>query len=633
MARPSSNAQEKSQYHHFIPRFILRNYSHPGQRPAASRPSKNRGKSKNAARSKDPLLFGLNLSGEEPEITETSVAKTFGMMDMYRDFGAFTKQHQVEEQLSVLESRAGEIISTIRKAFEAGKTDVWITRTQRDTLRKFLFIMKYRSSRFHKRYCHENTDDYDEDDKERMMEYMEKNNIKKPIDEWMEKLRKRIYPDDAEWFINNVQGFYMALMTPSNQEDEFLLTQNAYSIHEGAVTERFNPVTGKMECTAYTEFHLFASIAPRLLIVLRSYLLPVSQEDSDSTIKKHRKVLYEASVASHCHPEQAGSLLRDLPISKALNSYSKIVDGRTVLINRGPIGANDSFGFTFFSTPEGYVFKINDIMLEESHRIDLIIFNNKAAAFKSLDHYLNFRAGFDVDSGRVANIRKLRQSAQLLAAALPAQATSNLQETTSPVKDSSGDKVYVLFTKDSKANQRYFELSGKSLDHDDFDHARGLLFMRIKLDSTTRYLLRDVREKARNKFLEEYERIPVQIVWIYLKRIRFMKLGGTVISARNVLEDGELPAQQLHGAEDVIAAFEKATRAARETIKANSEHLPKFPLDHIFSDDEKIELLTRDVLRDYNTEEGIKGLIEDSELEKVLFDIVYPLFASRQRSR
>lgn len=78
--------------------------------------------------------------------------------------------------------------------------------------------------------------------------------------------------------------------------------------------------------------------------------------------------------------------------------------------------------------------------------------------------------------------------------------------------------------------------------------------MRIKLDSTTRYLPGDVREKARNKFLEEYERIPVQVVWIYLKRIRFMKLGGTVISARNVLEDGELPAQQLHGAEDAIAA-------------------------------------------------------------------------------
>ncbi|KAH8649432.1 hypothetical protein BGZ60DRAFT_422302 [Tricladium varicosporioides] len=716
MGEPSSNTQEKSQYHHFIPRFILRNYSHLGQRPAASRGSKNRRKGRNAARSKEPMLFGLNFAGEEPEIIETSVAKTFGMMDMYRDFRASTRQHQVEEQLSVLESRAGEIISTIRKAFEAGKTDVWITRTQRDTLRKFLFIMKYRGSRFHKRYCHENTDDYDENDKEKMVEYMEKNDIKKPVDvwldnirgildlkmdgqEWMDILRKRIYPDDAEWFINNVQGFYMALMTPFNQEDEFLLTENAYSIHEGAASERFNPITGKMELSAYTEFHLFAPIAPRLLIVLRSSLLPVPEEDSDPTIRVQRKLLYEASLASYHRPEAAGLLLRDLPINKARNSYSKIVDGRSVLISKGPIGANDRFGFTFFPIPEEYVFKINDIMLEESHRIDLIIFNNNAAAFKSLSHYLNSRAEFDTDTRRVANIRRLRRSAQLLATALPAQVTFSLQETMPPVKESSGDKVYLLFTKDSKAKQLYFELSGKSLDHSDFDQARELLFMRIKLDSTTRYLPQDIRANARNKFLEQYERIPVQVVWIYLKRIRFMKLGGTMINVQNVLEDNQLPAQQLHGAEDVIVAsrevfrkkdfcrlmhhaslnaflvakplwglineltlddngmkrlheekelvlgdqgsicdcgipkVEEAARAIREAVKASREHMREFPLDHIFSDDEKIELLTRDLLRDYNAKDSGKGLIEDNELERVLFDIIYPLFGSRQRPR
>jgi hypothetical protein len=106
------------------------------------------------------VLYGINLCGEEPTITETTVAKTFGMMDMYRDLGASTKQHRVEEQLSVLESQAGEIIGTIRKAFEAEKDDVWMTRTQRDTLRKFLFIMKYRGSRFHRRYFHENAEDY-----------------------------------------------------------------------------------------------------------------------------------------------------------------------------------------------------------------------------------------------------------------------------------------------------------------------------------------------------------------------------------------------------------------------------------------------------------------------------------------
>jgi hypothetical protein len=55
----------------------------------------------------EPMLYGINLAGEEPEITETSMAKTFGMIDMYRDVSKSTKQHHIEEQLSVLESQAG----------------------------------------------------------------------------------------------------------------------------------------------------------------------------------------------------------------------------------------------------------------------------------------------------------------------------------------------------------------------------------------------------------------------------------------------------------------------------------------------------------------------------------------------
>lgn len=347
------------------------------------------------------MLYGINPCDEEPTITETTVAKTFGMMDMYRDLGASTKQHQVEGQLSVLESRAGEIISIIRKAFEAGKDDVWMTRTQRDTLRKFLFIMKYRGSSFHRRYFHEHAEDYNEDDRERMLKYMKEKGIEKPIDVWldnikvildlkmdhqmgwMDKLRKQIYPDDAEWCINNIQGFYMALITPDDKEEEFLLTQNAYSIFEGASTLKFSPVTGKLEASAYTEFHLFAPIAPRLMIVLRSFILPIPEQDC-ADILDYRALFLKAATAPHVNPEEAGMFLRDLPITKALNSYSKLVDGKLVLINRGPTGMRDRFCFRFSPISEVHVQKVNKIMLDESHAIDLIVFNNKAATIKRL---------------------------------------------------------------------------------------------------------------------------------------------------------------------------------------------------------------------------------------------------------
>jgi hypothetical protein len=78
--------------------------------------------------------------------------------------------------------------------------------------------------------------------------------------------------------------------------------------------------------------------------------------------------------------------------------------------------------------------------------------------------------------------------------------------------------------------------------------------MRIKLDSSTRGLPEETREAHRNQFLELYDKIPVQVMWIYLKRMRFMKLGFTRITSSNMLEDDVLPPQHLYGPEDVIAA-------------------------------------------------------------------------------
>lgn len=432
------------------------------------------------------MLWGINLSEAEAQISETTVAKTFGVTDMYRDSSASTKQHAIEEQLSVLESHAGRIISQIRKAFEAGNADVWITRIERDTLRKFLFIMKYRGIRFYRRYHHEKAEDYDENDTEKMLQYMKEKKIKRPVDvwfdnikgildlkmdvrgEWMEKIRKRIYPDDALWFISNLQDFYMALATPSNADGEFLLTQNAYSIHEGATSEKFSIATGKMETTAYSEFHLFAPISPQLIIVLRTSILPVPAEDHDPEIKRQREMLYTSHAIQHTHPSQIGKLLRDLPIGKALNSYSSIVNGGIVLNKNGILGAKDTFGFRFFPIPEEYVTKINSVMLEESHRIDLIVFNNKRAAQKTISGYLASRGEFDINSDRARFIQKLKQAANLLGADLPPTETRMVPPEIAEMlkKQFAEDKVHELFVRNKKATELYIQLSKFVVAHD-----------------------------------------------------------------------------------------------------------------------------------------------------------------------
>lgn len=73
-----------------------------------------------------------------------------------------------------------------------------------------------------------------------------------------------------------------------------------------------------------------------------------------------------------------------------------------------------------------------------------------------------------------------------------------------------------------------------------------------------------------------------------------------------------------------------ARAARRKIIEKNIQALPMSPHDQVFTKEEKIELLTRNIVHDYNTE-GKERIIGNVELERVIFDILYPLFGSRQK--
>jgi hypothetical protein len=81
-----------------------------------------------------------------------------------------------------------------------------------------------------------------------------------------------------------------------------------------------------------------------------------------------------------------------------------------------------------------------------------------------------------------------------------------------------------------------------------------------------------------------------------------------------------------------IPKLEAAAEAMREIIKDNVQKFWNNNVN-IFSEDEKIEILTRDLTRGYEDEGTGERLVEDPELEKILFDVVYPLFGFRQRTK
>jgi hypothetical protein len=228
---------------------------------------------------------------------------------------------------SKLENNAAVIITKVKKSFEASEKHVSLMRKERDILRKFLLIMRYRKPGTQNRFSMDNAEEYVGDDKELFIEYMRRKGFKKPIEVWLDNIKAMLeikmdigtgweeelgntsYPLDAIWFVLHTKTFYISFCTPSDPGDEFLMTQNGYGIYEGPVSIVTNRETAEDEVIAYTEFHTFAHISPRLTIVLRSSLLPLVAEDGDINVRDAREKMLETSMMFHHSPCSSKSFL------------------------------------------------------------------------------------------------------------------------------------------------------------------------------------------------------------------------------------------------------------------------------------------------------------------------------------
>ncbi|OBT80013.1 hypothetical protein VF21_01127 [Pseudogymnoascus sp. 05NY08] len=561
---------EKSQYHHFIPRFILRNFSY--------KPPKNgnnkRGKGNGRKQYVEDMLHTIDLSGPTAKIVDTTVARTLGKVDMYRDFAKAENQQGLEKQLAGLESLAGRIVAKIRKGFEAGDKDAWITRLERDTLRKFLFIMKYRSSNMHKRFSPETFEDYSADDREELLEYIRGKNFEKPIDVWFDNIKAMLELEmdpgaDAEWFVHHTQSMFMALCTPSEQDDEFLLTENGYGIHEGPVSGRVDPSTGEFTATSYTEYHVFAVISPRLMIVLRSFILPDPMEDNLQGVREFRQIMYQMCASTHANPNEAHSILADLPISKATNSYTKLMGGRLVLLNGedGSHRANHRFCFRFFPVATDHVDRINGIMLEESYGISTIVFGSRTGAQKILESYLSAplpaessaESSFKTVSGkpddpRFIFLQKLEHVAKQMGSNVVAVYCTRNNAPTEEEEYEEVARVMELTPTEERGEhmQLYMRLGGSYATlMKDMEQARNMMNMRIKFDVWSTGLNEHIRNNIRENFQRIFSQLPVRRVWYYLKHVRNIALRDRSIEGSVICE----------GPEDVIAKVSHVIRS------------------------------------------------------------------------
>ncbi len=252
-------------YQHYIPQFILRNFSH------RYRPAKRKGSQKKIRDDRgkpvgpgDKVLNIVDLVSDEPQLRETPVSRWFGQVNMYNDAAvAISSNKNVEEELSKLESRTAEIIQKVKKAHESGEPGIILNRTERDRLRKFLFIMKYRGPGFYDKYAAGNLSGYESEDRNLLADYMAEKGFKSPRDvwlhnlraildvemdpeqQWVQKLQEAMFPADAMMFALHVGSSYTAFCTPSEVGDEFVLTDQCYNVMEGPICETRSVITGE----------------------------------------------------------------------------------------------------------------------------------------------------------------------------------------------------------------------------------------------------------------------------------------------------------------------------------------------------------------------------------------------------
>ena len=396
----------KAQYQHYIPRFLLRRFSYPSSTVL------NHGKKQNRKQRIEDVVTAVDLGHDIPKFVESPVGRIFGQYDMYKDDSKFSKKDQdrIETKLSRIEGQASRIIAKVADAHKTGKDKVKLSRHDKDLLRKYIFVMKYRSPIFFKRFNHQRAEDYASSDRALFLEYMQERNFLRPLDVWLDNLErimekhmdpagkwtedlyKEIYPEDAEWLKINIRSMYLSFATPSDAVEEFLLTENAFGIHEGPNDYSTNLFTGEQTTTAYTEFHIISVVSPRLVMILRDNYLPEPLEDQREDIRNNKRLMLAARMQAHSQPDNANSLLEDLPIAKARNSYTVIQDGRLELAEGadGVPRAADKFYFTFFRLESRHVQTINLVMLDQAHHSSHIVYKSKVALQAALDFYLDY---------------------------------------------------------------------------------------------------------------------------------------------------------------------------------------------------------------------------------------------------
>jgi hypothetical protein len=319
-------------------------------------------------------------------LEERNIGRAYGNQDMYRDIAASEANH-VEKQLAILEGAASRVVRRIQDAQKAGAATIELIRDERNQLRKFLFVMKYRNNKFWKKYnC--TMDEYCEVDKAEVRAFMKRCGLTKPADVWLHTLKAiletpidvhgvwkqtllaKAFEHDIQWYIFHMEESYLVLCEPDHADDEFIITENGFGIHEGPTFENIvlNPQTNApIQTDSYTEYHKLAPLSPKLLLVLRSNFLRKGNEHMLRALRATPQVSQTPSLFERLDLEPAAAY------GGQNGQRSEATDDRV-------------FTFKIHKISREYMDLFNSVLLEEA-RISITWVSDKAFQ-KTLRAYL-----------------------------------------------------------------------------------------------------------------------------------------------------------------------------------------------------------------------------------------------------
>ncbi|KAF2824173.1 hypothetical protein CC86DRAFT_297170, partial [Ophiobolus disseminans] len=188
-----------------------------------------------------------------------------------------------------------------------------------------------------------------------------------------------VYRHDARWAYIVMCCMYPVICATSQQDDEFVLSEHTYCLHERP----------NMPGVAYTEFHIMYVIGPHIVLLLRSDLLPEIVEDMDDAAKQTRERELAKGMRAYPNPDQARSLLHDLPVAKPQKTYTRDVHNRMVFSGTGvPTVETDKLLFPLFSIDSETVQLIISVIFEKAFGLSTIVYCTSTALRLALDFYL-----------------------------------------------------------------------------------------------------------------------------------------------------------------------------------------------------------------------------------------------------